>query len=73
MNSLQVFQCLLIDGENAGPDAIRNAKTYVISEEQFECFLKNHACVQQLVYESNIMMRDSYLILDEYVRYFYSR
>ena len=65
--SLQVFQCLLIDGENAGPEAIRNAETYVVTDEQFQSFLKQHQRVSQLVPESNTLMRDSYLILDEYV------
>ena len=65
---LQVFQCLLIEGENAGEDAKRNAERYVISNEQFESFLQRHKSVPQLVPESNAAMRDSYLLLDEYVR-----
>jgi len=62
-----VFQCLLIGGENVGPDAKRNAETFVISEEQFDSFIQRHKSVQQLVPESNTAMKDSYLILDEYV------
>lgn len=62
-----MFQCLLIGGENAGPDAKRNAESFVISDDQFQSFLKRHENVKQLVPESNSMMRDSYLILDEYV------
>ena len=64
-----MFQCLLIEGENVGLDAKRNAETFVISKEQFESFISRHraANVHQLVPESNEMMRDSYLILDEYV------
>lgn len=50
-----------------GPEAKRNAETYVITEEQFESFLQRHSAVTQLVPESNSTMRDSYLILDEYV------
>ena len=64
---LQVFQCLLIEGENVGPEAKRNALTFIITDEQFERFLQRHQSVPQLVPESNNMMRDSYLILDEYV------
>ena len=67
-SSPQVFQCLLIEGENVGPDARKNAESFVISDEQFESFLKRHSSVPQLVPESNTTMRDSYLILDEYVR-----
>ncbi len=65
---LQVFQCLLIEGENVGPEAQRNALTFIITDEQFERFIQRHQSVPQLVPESNTMMRDSYLILDEYVR-----
>jgi len=64
-----VFQCLLIGGENVGPDAKRNAETFVISEEQFDSFIQRHKSVSQLVPESNTTMKDSYLILDEYVSY----
>ena len=65
--AMQVFQCLLIEGENVGPEARRNATTFVITDEQFKEFLQRHKSVPQLVPESNSMMRDSYLILDEYV------
>ena len=66
---LQVFQCLLIEGENVGPEARRNATTFVTTDEQFERFIQQHQSVPQLVPHSNTMMRDSYLILDEYVRF----
>ena len=65
----KVFQCLLIGGENVGPDAKRNAETFVISDEQFDGFVQRHKSVPQLVPESNTAMKDSYLILDEYVSY----
>ena len=65
---IQVFQCLIIEGENAGPEAKRNAENFVITNDQFNGFLQRHASVPQLVPESNTMMRNSYLILDEYVR-----
>ena len=62
-----MFQCLLIEGENVGPEARRNAESFVITDTQFDSFLERHKCVKQLVPESNTAMRDSYLILDEYV------
>ncbi|WAQ93939.1 RSAD2-like protein [Mya arenaria] len=65
----KVFQCLLIDGENAGADAIRNAQTFVISDEEFQSFLERHRDVECLVPESNEKMQNSYLILDEYMRF----
>ncbi|NP_001290633.1 radical S-adenosyl methionine domain-containing protein 2 precursor [Esox lucius] len=65
----KVFQCLLIDGENAGEDSLREAERFVISEEQFQEFLERHSSISCLVPESNQKMRDSYLILDEYMRF----
>ncbi|XP_043926482.1 radical S-adenosyl methionine domain-containing protein 2 [Protopterus annectens] len=65
----KVFQCLLIDGENAGEDAVRHAETFVISDEDFQRFLHRHKGIQCLVPESNLKMQNSYLILDEYMRF----
>ncbi|KAL8172835.1 UNVERIFIED_CONTAM: Radical S-adenosyl methionine domain-containing protein 2 [Gekko kuhli] len=65
----KVFQCLLIEGENTGEDALREAEKFVISDEDFELFLQRHKDVSCLVPESNKKMRDSYLILDEYMRF----
>lgn len=63
----KVFQCLLLEGENAGPDALRNAERFYISEHSFSEFLNRHSHVKCLVAESNTKMQNSYLILDEYV------
>lgn len=49
----QVFQCLLIDGENAGEDALREAEKFVISDQLFQEFLDRHSSVPCLVPESN--------------------
>lgn len=65
----KVFQCLLIGGENAGTDAIRQAESFVISDDDFKSFLNKHKSVSCLVPESNEFMRNSYLILDEYMRF----
>ncbi|XP_062064898.1 S-adenosylmethionine-dependent nucleotide dehydratase RSAD2 isoform X2 [Lepus europaeus] len=65
----KVFQCLLIEGENSGADALREAARFVISDEEFEEFLERHKGVSCLVPESNQKMKDSYLILDEYMRF----
>lgn len=65
----KVFQCLLIGGENCGSDAIRNAENFVISNEDFQSFISRHSSVKCLVPESNEMMQNSYLILDEYMRF----
>ncbi|XP_038072337.1 radical S-adenosyl methionine domain-containing protein 2-like isoform X2 [Patiria miniata] len=65
----KVFQCLLIGGENSGEDALRHAESYVISPEEFQAFLDRHKDVKCLVPESNEKMQNSYLILDEYMRF----
>lgn len=66
---MQVFQCLLIDGENAGEKALRDAERFVVSDQQFQTFVDRHRSVRCLVPESNTAMRYSYLILDEYVSF----
>ena len=53
----QVFQCLLIEGENSGEDALREAERFVISDEEFEAFLDRHKDVSCLVPESNQKVR----------------
>ncbi|XP_069681372.1 S-adenosylmethionine-dependent nucleotide dehydratase RSAD2-like [Periplaneta americana] len=65
----KVFQCLLLEGENAGPDALRNAERFYVTDEQFQNFLEKHRRVPTLVPESNVKMQNSYLILDEYMRF----
>lgn len=65
----KVFQCLIIDGENAGADALRDAQELVITDEQFRAFEHRHGKLKCLVPESNEKMKDSYLILDEELRF----
>ncbi|XP_076084280.1 S-adenosylmethionine-dependent nucleotide dehydratase RSAD2-like [Mytilus galloprovincialis] len=65
----KVFQCLLIGGENAGSKALRHAESFVVSDDDFKNFLIRHKSVSCLVPESNDFMRNSYLILDEYMRF----
>jgi len=65
----KVFQCLLLEGENAGEGAMRDAARFYVTDEQFNRFLSRHSQVRALVPENNAAMRDSYLILDEYMRF----
>ncbi|KAI4889549.1 hypothetical protein NFI96_033118 [Prochilodus magdalenae] len=65
----KVFQCLLIEGENTGGDSLREAEKFVITDQEFQDFLDTHQSIKCLVPESNQKMRDSYLILDEYMRF----
>nr|XP_022918330.1 radical S-adenosyl methionine domain-containing protein 2-like [Onthophagus taurus] len=65
----KVFQCLLLDGENVGEKALRNGEKFYISDDLFDQFLKRHNNIKCLVPESNNSMQNSYLILDEYMRF----
>ena len=49
----QVFQCLLIEGENSGKEALRNAEKFVISDDDFTKFVERHSKLSCLVPESN--------------------
>jgi radical S-adenosyl methionine domain-containing protein 2 len=68
---MQVFQVLLLDSENTGKDtgSLRDARDLVITDEQFQALLARHKCLSSLVPESNQAMKDSYLNLDEEMRY----
>lgn len=65
----KVFQCLLLEGENCGENALRDAEPFYISDEDFQKFLDRHKSVPVLVPESNVSMQNSYLLLDEYMRF----
>lgn len=68
----QVFQVLLLDSENTGAEtgSIRDARNLVITKAQFEAFLERHSFQKCLVPEDNEAMRDSYLNMDERMRYY---
>ncbi|KAL0242989.1 hypothetical protein GEMRC1_005552 [Eukaryota sp. GEM-RC1] len=62
------FQVLLLDGENTGEKALRDARHLTISDQNFLDFIDRHKennCVPE---DSSVMM-NSYLILDEYLRF----
>ena len=66
----KVFQCLLIEGENMGGESnLRDARSLTITEEQFQEFCQRHQHLKCFVPESNEAMRNSYLILDERMRF----
>lgn len=65
----KVFQCLLVDSENAGDQAVRQAKDLLITDQQFQDFVARHQSLKCLVPESNLLMKSSYIILDEYMRF----
>jgi hypothetical protein len=45
---------LLLEGENVGPEALRQAEKFYVTEEQFEEFLQRHKHIPFLVAESNV-------------------
>lgn len=64
----KVFQCLPIEAENMGEGALRQVEDFLISETEWQQFLDTHKSIKSMVPENNEEMRNSYLILDEYMR-----
>jgi radical S-adenosyl methionine domain-containing protein 2 len=60
---------LVVAGENDLDAVLRNAKTFVITDDKFRRFCEVHLDNECFVVEPNDLMRDSYLILDEYMRF----
>ncbi|KAL8657749.1 MAG: hypothetical protein Q9226_001621 [Calogaya cf. arnoldii] len=63
------FQVLVVEGENDSSTTLRNAQRFVISDDEYQTFCNRHQHQQSLVPESNKVMKSSYLILDEYMRF----
>jgi len=70
----KVFQALLLTGENTGENETgRDARHLEIPHKVFQAYIARHHADEEvarvLVPESNAQMRDSYLILDERMRF----
>lgn len=65
----KVFQVLLVAGENDSDKTKRDTRNLLISDEAFDDFCKRHSHLKCIVREPNRLMRSSYLILDEYMRF----
>ena len=63
------FQVLLVSGENDSSATKRDATKFAITDSDFQQFCEKHKQVEGFVPESNKVMRSSYLILDEYMRF----
>lgn len=66
----KVFQVLALDGENKGEGALRNVTPYLVTDEEYQSFIARHqARMKQagitMIAESNEVMKDSYVMLDE--------
>jgi len=65
----KVFQCLIVTGENDNEQRKRDARSFLVSDEQWKAFCDRHKHLKCFVPESNEVMKGSYLILDEYMRF----
>jgi radical S-adenosyl methionine domain-containing protein 2 len=64
------FQVLIVKTENDGDStSIRNAQAFTITDDEYELFCQRHQKQDSFIKESNSIMRSSYLILDEYMRF----
>ncbi|KAK1672155.1 hypothetical protein BDP55DRAFT_718278 [Colletotrichum godetiae] len=65
----KVFQCLIVEGENEDETRVRDARKFLISEEQWQTFCGKHKHLPCYVPEDNETMAGSYLLLDEKLRF----
>ena len=66
----KAFQVLILEHENSGrPGELRDARPLKISNEQYWSFVNRHNEFDQLIPESNDVMQNSYLLLDEELRF----
>ncbi|RYP19797.1 hypothetical protein DL765_003143 [Monosporascus sp. GIB2] len=63
----KVFQCLIVAGENDDETRKRNARTFLVTDEQWRAFCNRHKHIPCFVPEDNKSMAGSYLLLDEYM------
>ncbi|RIA87181.1 radical s-adenosyl methionine domain-containing protein 2 [Glomus cerebriforme] len=64
------FQVLILENENGGGEGtLRDAREFIITDQEFEEFIKRHSGQACIVPEPNNLMKNSYLILDEYLRF----
>ncbi|KAM3067004.1 hypothetical protein ACMFMG_011786 [Clarireedia jacksonii] len=63
------LQVLVVKGENDSDTTLRDTTHFVISDDQFQQFCDKHSIIDGFVAEPNNGMKDSYLILDEYMRF----
>jgi radical S-adenosyl methionine domain-containing protein 2 len=63
----KVFQCLIVAGENDNEERKRDARTFLVTDEQWRTFCNRHQHIPCYVPEDNTSMASSYLNLDEYM------
>ncbi|KAJ3250941.1 hypothetical protein HDU77_006242 [Chytriomyces hyalinus] len=77
----KVFQVLAVEGENTDaspigndgdepkPKLLRNVEPFLISSAEFDEFCQRHKHVPSIVPEPNHLMKASYLLMDEHLRF----
>jgi len=66
----KAFQVLILEGENSGRGGdLRDANNLKVTREQFDAFCKRHEGQKALIPENNDVMQNSYLLLDEELRF----
>ncbi|CAN9301558.1 unnamed protein product [Alternaria alternata] len=65
----KAFQCLIVAGENDNETRKRDARKFLVTEEQWKTFCDRHKHLPCYVPEDNDSMASSYLLLDEYMRF----
>ncbi|KUI59278.1 Radical S-adenosyl methionine domain-containing protein 2 [Cytospora mali] len=63
------FQVLRVEGENDTHKTLKDVRGFEIENEEFEAFCRRHEHLPFFVPESNQMMAESYLLLDENLRF----
>ncbi|KAL6353666.1 hypothetical protein LRP88_12979 [Fusarium phalaenopsidis] len=63
------FQVLIVEGENDSAATLRDARRFLVTDDEFDRFCQRHGGQTSLVPEPNRLMAKSYLILDEYLRF----
>lgn len=65
----KVFQCLIVISENDNEQRKHDARLFLVDDEQWRPFCDRHKHLKCFVPESNETMKESYLILNEYMRF----
>jgi len=65
----KVFKVLILEGENDGNNTLRDARKFEITDEEYKAFLDRHSSQKCIVPEDNNTMKNSYLVLDEYMQF----
>ncbi|KUI65263.1 Radical S-adenosyl methionine domain-containing protein 2 [Cytospora mali] len=63
------FQVLRVEGENDTDKTLKDVREFEIEDEEFEAFCRRHEHLPFFVPESNQVMAESYLVLDENLRF----